>query len=145
MFYIWPTTNFQQNWLTKPDFTLNKYFNRQTIKYQDKKCKTKYWLLTNTLAVDTSLVLRTGVVATAADGAHEVVADLAAATVTVASTQGLADTTLHITLLVAETTSAGRAHWTADGVVTSGSRLAVTVLRAGRGGCAYTCHLQKSC
>lgn len=68
------------------------------------------WLLTNALAVDTSLVLRTGVVAAAADGAHEVVADLATATVTIASTQGLADTTLHITLLVAETTGTGRAH-----------------------------------
>lgn len=68
------------------------------------------WLLTNTLAVDTSLVLRAGVVAAAADGAHEAVADLATATVTIASTQRLADTTLHITLLVAETTGAGRAH-----------------------------------
>lgn len=67
-------------------------------------------LLTNTLAVDTSLVLRTGVVAAAADGAHEVVADLATATVTVASTQRLADTTLHVTLLVAKTTSTGRAY-----------------------------------
>lgn len=82
--------------------------------------------LTNTLVVDTGLVLGTVVVTPAAGHTHEVITEFSTATVSVTATQGLARACSSVALFVTETCGTRRADSAAYCVLANAAALTVS-------------------